>query len=277
MRSDIEIAQAARLKPVAEVAAGLGLRANELEPYGRYKAKVPLEVIERRGEREGRLVLVTGINPTPAGEGKSTVSVGLGDALRHLGLRAILCLREPSLGPVFGMKGGATGGGFSQVVPMEDINLHFTGDFHAITTAHALLSALLDNHLQQGNALGIDPRRITWKRAIDMNDRALRSIVVGLGGPSNGVPRQDGFMITAASEVMAIFALAADRAPFMGEPLEFGSGEQPRHGRTKRRRLPSGHGAPPATTRGAGISAAPARCSGRWPSSTSPTIPRPSG
>jgi formate--tetrahydrofolate ligase len=211
MRSDIEIAQAAQPKPIVEVAAELGLGPDELELYGRYKAKVPLESIRRRSGQTGKLVLVTGINPTPAGEGKSTVSVGLADGLRQRKRRVVLCLREPSLGPVFGVKGGATGGGHAQVIPMEDINLHFTGDFHAITTAHALLSALLDNHLQQGNSLNIDPRRITWKRCIDMNDRALRNIVIGLGGTPNGVPRQDGYMITAASEVMAIFALASDR------------------------------------------------------------------
>ena len=213
MLSDIEIAQSAELLPIAEIAARVGLSEDEIEPYGRTKAKVPLEVIARRSASStGRLVLVTGINPTPAGEGKSTVAVGLADALRQRERRVVLCLREPSLGPVFGMKGGATGGGWSQVVPMDEINLHFTGDFHAITSAHALLSAMLDNHLQQGNELGIDARRLTWKRAVDMNDRALRNIVVGLGGPTNGVPRQDGFLITAASEVMAIFALAADLA-----------------------------------------------------------------
>lgn len=209
MLSDIEIAQAAQLRPIAEIAARLGLEETDLEPYGRTKAKVPLDVIAHRGREPGRLVLVTGINPTPAGEGKSTVSAGLADALRLRNRQAVLCLRQPSLGPVFGVKGGATGGGYAQVVPMEDINLHFTGDFHAITSAHALLSAMLDNHLQQGNDLGIDQRRITWKRAVDMNDRALRNIVVGLGGAGNGVPRQDGFLITAASEVMAIFALAS--------------------------------------------------------------------
>jgi formate--tetrahydrofolate ligase len=210
MKSDIEIAQAARLRPVTEVAESLGLGADALELYGRYKAKVRADAVPAGGA-DGALILVTGINPTPAGEGKSTVSVGLADGLRLLGERAALCLRQPSLGPVFGVKGGATGGGYSQVVPMEDINLHFTGDFHAISTAHALLSAMLDNHLQQGNELGIETRRITWKRTVDMNDRALRNIVIGLGGAGNGVPREDGFLITAASEVMAIFALAADR------------------------------------------------------------------
>jgi formate--tetrahydrofolate ligase len=210
MRSDIEIAQSARLRPILEIADQLGLDESDIEPYGRTKAKVRLDTLRRKATGNGRLVLVTGINPTPAGEGKSTVSVGLADALRLRERRAVLCLREPSLGPVFGMKGGATGGGHAQVVPMEDINLHFTGDFHAITTAHALLSAMLDNHLHQGNDLGLDPRRIAWKRAIDMNDRALRNIVIGLGGTASGVPRQDGFLITAASEVMAIFALASD-------------------------------------------------------------------
>jgi formate--tetrahydrofolate ligase len=210
MLSDIEIAQSARLRPIAEIAAQLGLEEHDIDPYGRHKAKVPLEAIAARATRQGRLVLVTGINPTPAGEGKSTVAAGLADGLKLRGQNVVLCLREPSLGPVFGMKGGATGGGYAQVVPMEDINLHFTGDFHAITSAHALLSAMLDNHLQQGNELGIDPRRISWKRAVDINDRALRSIVVGLGGTGNGVPRQDGFLISAASEVMAIFALAGD-------------------------------------------------------------------
>jgi formate--tetrahydrofolate ligase len=210
MRSDIEIAQSAELQPIVEIAARLGLGESDIEPYGRYKAKVPLETAV--DALPGRLVLVTGINPTPAGEGKSTLAVGLADALRRGDRRVVLCLREPSLGPVFGVKGGATGGGYAQVVPMEDINLHFTGDFHAIGTAHALLSAMLDNHLHHGNELGIDARRITWKRAVDMNDRALRSIVLGLGGPTGGVPRQDGFLITAASEVMAIFCLASDRA-----------------------------------------------------------------
>jgi formate--tetrahydrofolate ligase len=210
MRSDIEIAQSAAMRPITEIAAGLGLGENDIDLYGRYKAKVRLDS-ERAAAGGGKLVLVTGINPTPAGEGKSTVSVGLADGLRLRDRRVVLALREPSLGPVFGMKGGATGGGYAQVVPMEDINLHFTGDFHAITTAHALLSAMLDNHLQQGNELGIDPRRITWKRALDMNDRALRNVVIGLGGTGNGIPREDGFLITAASEVMAIFALASDR------------------------------------------------------------------
>ena len=211
MRSDIEIAQSTQPKPIVEVAAELGLGADDLELYGKYKAKIPLDVIAARKGATGQLILVTGINTTPAGEGKSTLSVGLADGLRRRQRKVVLCLRQPSLGPVFGVKGGATGGGYAQVIPMEDINLHFTGDFHAITTAHALLSALLDNHLQQGNASNLDPRKITWKRCVDMNDRALRKVVIGLGGTPNGIPREDGFMITAASEVMAVFALAADR------------------------------------------------------------------
>jgi formate--tetrahydrofolate ligase len=212
MASDIEIAQAAKLRPIVDVARELDLSDDELELYGKYKAKVDFTAILAKPKRSGKLVLVTGINPTPAGEGKSTVSVGLADGLRLRKKRVVLCLRQPSLGPVFGVKGGATGGGYSQVVPMEDINLHFTGDFHAITTAHALLAAMLDNHLQQGNELGIDVRKITFKRCIDMNDRALRKITIGLGGTPNGIPREDGFQITAASEVMAIFALASDLA-----------------------------------------------------------------
>jgi formate--tetrahydrofolate ligase len=212
MLTDIEIAQAAKMRPIVDIAKKLGLGSDDIELYGQYKAKVRADRVLARNGGQGRLVLVTGINPTPAGEGKSTVAVGLADALQLLGKKVVLALRQPSLGPVFGVKGGATGGGYSQVVPMEDINLHFTGDFHAVTTAHALLSAMLDNHLQQGNALGLDPRRITWKRAVDMNDRALRRIVIGLGGPVQGVPREEGFLITAASEVMAIFALASDRA-----------------------------------------------------------------
>jgi formate--tetrahydrofolate ligase len=212
MLSDIAIAQAANPKPIREVAAELDLGEDDLELYGRYKAKVQLGSIDKRSGSKGRLVLVTGINPTPAGEGKSTLSVGLADALRQREQKVVLCLREPSLGPVFGVKGGATGGGYAQVIPMEDINLHFTGDFHAITTAHALLAAMLDNHLQQGNLRNIDVRRITWKRCIDMNDRALRNIVIGMGGTGNGIPRQDGFMITAASEIMAVFALSSDPA-----------------------------------------------------------------
>ena len=206
--SDIEIAQAARPRPVTEVAAELGLGPDDIDLFGKYKAKIPLDISRR--PVKGRLVLVTACNPTPAGEGKSTVTVGLTQALRRLGKNAMLCMREPSLGPVFGVKGGAAGGGYSQVLPMQDINLHFTGDFHAISSAHGLLSAMLDNHLQWGNALNIDPRRITWRRAIDMNDRALRDIVIGLGGTKNGIAREEGFMIIPASEIMAIVALSRD-------------------------------------------------------------------
>jgi formate--tetrahydrofolate ligase len=207
--SDIEIAQGARLRPIVDVAADLGLGQDEIDQYGRFKAKLPLSLASR--PPKGRLVLVTAINPTPAGEGKSTVSVGLSQALRRLGRDAILCMREPSLGPVFGVKGGAAGGGYSQVVPMEDINLHFTGDFHAIASAHGLLSALMDNHLHQGNALGLDPKRISWPRTIDMNDRALRNAIIGLG-TGNGVVREERWVIIPASEVMAIVALASDAA-----------------------------------------------------------------
>jgi formate--tetrahydrofolate ligase len=204
--SDIEIAQAARLRPITDVAADIGLGADDLDLYGKYKAKIPLEIAQR--PVRGRLILVTAVNPTPAGEGKSTVTVGLTQALRRLGRNAMLCMREPSLGPVFGVKGGAAGGGYSQLLPMQDINLHFTGDFHAITSAHSLLAALLDNHLTQGNALRIDPRRITWPRAIDMNDRALRQAVIGLGGVGNGIVREERWVIVPASEIMAIVALA---------------------------------------------------------------------
>jgi formate--tetrahydrofolate ligase len=209
--SDIAIAQAAKLRPIADVAAEVGLKPDEILPYGRYKAKVSAEAVARR-KPKGRLVLVTGINPTPAGEGKSTVTVGVAQALRRMGKKVVLCIREPSLGPVFGVKGGAAGGGYAQVVPMDEINLHFTGDFHAITSAHNLLSAMLDNHIHHGNALGIDSRRITWPRTIDMNDRALRSIVVGLGGLNGGPTREERFVITPASEIMAILALATDLA-----------------------------------------------------------------
>jgi formate--tetrahydrofolate ligase len=205
--SDIEIAQAAKLRPVADIASELRLAEDEVEFYGRYKAKISLAALARR-KPTGRLVLVTGINPTPAGEGKSTVTVGVTQALRKLGKNAILCMREPSLGPVFGVKGGAAGGGYAQVVPMEDINLHFTGDFHAIASAHNLLSAMLDAHLHHGNALGLDTRRITWPRTIDMNDRALRQIIVGLGGTNGGPTREERFVIIPGSEVMAIMALA---------------------------------------------------------------------
>ena len=208
MLSDIEIAQKATMKPISQIAAGLGIPDDALDPYGRYKAKVSLEYVDSLNDRpDGKLILVTAISPTPAGEGKTTTTVGLGDALNRIGKKTIICLREPSLGPVFGMKGGAAGGGMAQVVPMEDINLHFTGDFNAIGLANNLLSALIDNHIHHGNALGIDVRRITWKRVMDMNDRALRDITVSLGGPGNGYPRQDGFDIVVASEVMAIFCL----------------------------------------------------------------------
>jgi formate--tetrahydrofolate ligase len=208
-RTDIEIAQRAKLRPIVDVAADIGLSPNDLDLYGKYKAKVSLEFSAR--PPRGRLVLVTGINPTAAGEGKSTVTVGLTQAFRRLGVNAVLCIREPSLGPVFGVKGGAAGGGYSQVVPMEDINLHFTGDFHAMSSAHALLSAMIDNHLHHGNALGLDSRRITWPRTIDMNDRALRDCVIGLGGAANGVTREERWVIIPASEVMAIVALATSR------------------------------------------------------------------
>ena len=207
--SDIEIAQAAKLRPIADVARELGLAADEILPYGHTKAKITMAAIRAR-KPSGRLVLVTGINPTPAGEGKSTVTVGLSQALRRLGKKSIVCIREPSLGPVFGVKGGAAGGGYAQVVPMEEINLHFTGDFHAVTSAHNLLSAMLDNHVHHGNTLGLDQRRITWPRTIDMNDRALRQIVVGLGGMNGGPSREDRFVIVPGSEIMAILCLAAD-------------------------------------------------------------------
>ena len=211
MLSDIEIAQGTQLKPIVQVAKELGIEEEELELYGRYKAKLNQSLFQRlRDKPDGKLVLVTAINPTPAGEGKTTTTAGLGQAMAKIGKNAIIALREPSLGPVFGVKGGAAGGGYAQVLPMEDINLHFTGDMHAITSANNLCCAMLDNHLQQGNALGIDPRRILIKRCLDMNDRALRSVVVGLGGKVNGVPREDGFIITVASEVMAILCLAKD-------------------------------------------------------------------
>ncbi len=211
MLSDIEIAQKANMLKITDVAAKLGISEDDVELYGRYKAKLSMDLIRRVQDKpSGKLILVTAITPTPAGEGKSTTTVGLAQALNKLGKKVIVTLREPSLGPCMGMKGGAAGGGYSQVVPMEDINLHFTGDFHAITSAHMLLAAMLDNHIQQGNALNIDPRRICWKRVVDMNDRELRNIVVGLGGKAHGVPREDGFDITVASEVMAILCLAND-------------------------------------------------------------------
>lgn len=211
MLSDIQIAQQAVLKPITKIAQELGIEEEELEPYGRYKAKVNDKLFQRvKNRKDGRLVLVTAINPTPAGEGKTTVTTGLGQAMAKIGKKAVIALREPSLGPVFGVKGGAAGGGYSQVLPMEDINLHFTGDIHAITAANNLLCALLDNHIHQGNSLNIDPRRILIKRCLDMNDRELRNIVAGLGGRINGVPREDGFVITVATEIMAILCLASD-------------------------------------------------------------------
>ena len=208
-KTDIEIAQEATMLPITQVAERAGLKPEQLELYGNHKAKVDIHAL-KDAPMKGKLVLVTAINPTPAGEGKTTTSVGLEDALCRMGKNALLCLREPSLGPVFGIKGGAAGGGYAQVVPMEDINLHFTGDFHAIGAANNLCAAMLDNHIKQGNALGIDPRRVTWKRCVDMNDRQLRSVVDGLGGVANGMPREDGFDITVASEVMAVFCLATD-------------------------------------------------------------------
>lgn len=209
MKTDIEIAQSAKMLPIGQIAEKLGISGDTLEFYGKYKAKLGNEVIEAvKSRKDGKLVLVTAINPTPAGEGKTTTTVGIGQAMQKIGKSAVIALREPSLGPVMGIKGGAAGGGYAQVVPMEDINLHFTGDMHAITAANNLLSAAIDNHIHQGNALNIDPGRITWKRCLDMNDRALRQVVVGLGGRTNGLPREDGFMITVASEVMAILCLA---------------------------------------------------------------------
>ena len=212
--SDIEIAQKAEMKPIIGLAEEkFGIPAEHMDPYGHYKAKVSLEYVNSlTDQKDGKLILVTAISPTPAGEGKTTTTVGLGDAMNRLGKKTIMCLREPSLGPCFGMKGGAAGGGYSQVVPMEDINLHFTGDFHAIGVAHNLLSAMIDNHINHGNALGIDPRRIQWKRVVDMNDRALRKITVGQGGPANGYLREDGYDIVVASEIMAILCLATNRA-----------------------------------------------------------------
>ena len=212
MKSDIQIAQEAVMRPIAQVAAKLGLGEDDISLYGKYKAKINHRLANREGQKQGKLILVTAISPTPAGEGKTTMSVGLADALCAMGKSTMLCLREPSLGPVFGVKGGAAGGGYAQVVPMEDINLHFTGDLHAIGAANNLLAAMVDNHIFQGNALGLDPRRITWKRCVDMNDRQLRFVTDGLGGKVNGTPREDGFDITVASEVMAIFCLATSLA-----------------------------------------------------------------
>lgn len=211
MKTDIEIAQAVTLKPIVEIAERIGLTFDDLELYGKYKAKIDYQTIEKvKQNKDGKLILVTAINPTPAGEGKSTVTIGLADGLNQIGKNAMIALREPSLGPVMGVKGGAAGGGYAQVLPMEEINLHFTGDMHAITTANNALSAFIDNHIHQGNELNIDTRRVIWKRAVDLNDRALREVVVGLGGPVQGVPRQDGFDITVASEIMAILCLATD-------------------------------------------------------------------
>lgn len=210
MLTDIEIAKQADIKPISDIAEKLGISADELEFYGKYKAKLPLSLLKKYENKEdGKLILVTAINPTPAGEGKTTVTVGLGEAMNRIGKKAVIALREPSMGPVFGIKGGAAGGGYAQVIPMEDINLHFTGDMHAITAANNLLCAIIDNHIQQGNELRIDPRRILFKRCLDMNDRALRNVVIGLGGNVNGVPREDGFMITVASEIMAILCLSS--------------------------------------------------------------------
>ncbi|MFA6168872.1 MAG: formate--tetrahydrofolate ligase [Gemmatimonadaceae bacterium] len=228
--TDIEIAQRAKLRHIRDVAADLGLNEDDLDLYGKYKAKINLEITQR--PPKGKLVLVTAINPTAAGEGKTTTAVGLAQALRRIGTNAVLAIREPSLGPVFGVKGGAAGGGYSQVLPMDDINLHFTGDFHAISSAHGLLSAMLDNHLQQGNALGIDHRRITWPRTIDMNDRALRHCIIGLGGPMDGVPREEKFVIIPASEIMAILALAtspADLERRLGDIVVGSTGGPSRH------------------------------------------------
>ena len=208
MKTDIEIAREADIQPISDIAEKIGITDNYLEPYGKYKAKINLNINEDEtiaGQSEGKLILVTAMTPTPAGEGKTTTTIGLSDAMASLGHKTLTCVREPSLGPCFGMKGGGAGGGMSQVIPMEDINLHFTGDFHAITSAHNLLSAALDNHLHHGNLLNIDHRKIVWNRVLDLNDRALRQAVIGLGGPLNSIPRQDTFSITAASEIMAIF------------------------------------------------------------------------
>ena len=238
MLSDIEIAQAAKMQPITEIAANLGLQGEDVIPYGHYKAKLNHK-LAKADKPEGKLILVTAISPTPAGEGKTTTSVGLADAMNALGKKTMLCLREPSLGPVFGIKGGAAGGGYAQVVPMEDINLHFTGDIHAIGAANNLLAAMIDNSIQQGNPLNIDPRRITWKRCMDMNDRQLRFIVDGLGGKVNGTPREDGFDITVASEVMAVFCLATDlddlKAPSVPHRLRLHLRRPARHRRADRR------------------------------------------
>ncbi|WP_026673948.1 formate--tetrahydrofolate ligase [Alkalihalobacterium bogoriense] len=216
MKSDIEIAYEAKMVKIEEICANLGLKEEEWEPYGRYKAKLSLDILKKEKTKEAKVILVTSINPTPAGEGKSTVTVGLGQALNKVGKKAIIALREPSLGPTMGIKGGASGGGYSQVMPMEEINLHFTGDLHAITTANNALAALIDNHIHQGNECGLDVRRIVWKRVVDLNDRALRQVTIGLGGPTQGVPREDGFNITVASEIMAILCLATSLEDLKG-------------------------------------------------------------
>jgi formate--tetrahydrofolate ligase len=227
-KSDIQIAQEAKLQPIQAIGETLGLRESDLEVYGRFKAKLTTEAIERLRERpDGVLVFVTAMTPTPAGEGKSTTTVGLGDAFRRIGKRSMVAIREPSLGPCFGIKGGAAGGGYAQVMPMEDINLHFTGDFHAVTSAHNLLGAVLDNHIFQGNALGFDVRRVAWKRVLDMNERALRNVVLGLGGSAHGVPRESGFEITAASEIMAALCLASDLADLKARVARMIVGERP--------------------------------------------------
>ena len=207
--TDIEIAQQCEMKPITEIAKTAGIDEKYIEQYGRYKAKIDLSIMDAPNGKDGKLILVTAMTPTPAGEGKTTTTIGLADGLKRIGKNVTVALREPSLGPVFGVKGGAAGGGYAQVVPMEDINLHFTGDFHAIGAANNLLAAMIDNHIHQGNALGIDPRRITWKRCVDMNDRQLRFVVDGLGGKANGVPREDGYDITVASEIMAVLCLSS--------------------------------------------------------------------
>ncbi|HEY9574853.1 MAG TPA: formate--tetrahydrofolate ligase, partial [Lachnospiraceae bacterium] len=209
-KTDIEIAQENTMLPITEIAQAAGINEKYLEQYGKYKAKIDYRLLKENKNQDGKLILVTAINPTPAGEGKTTTTVGLADGMKRLGKNVMVALREPSLGPVFGVKGGAAGGGYAQVVPMEDINLHFTGDFHAIGAANNLLAAMVDNHIFQGNALGIDPRKITWKRCVDMNDRQLRKIIDGLGGRVDGTPREDGYDITVASEIMAVLCLAKD-------------------------------------------------------------------
>jgi formate--tetrahydrofolate ligase len=245
VKSDIEIAREAKMKPIMEIGKGLGIPEKDLIPYGHTKAKVHLDYIDSlKSKPDGKLILVTAINPTPAGEGKTTTTVGLGDGLNRIGKKAMVALREPSLGPCFGMKGGAAGGGYAQIVPMEDINLHFTGDFHAITSAHNLLSAMIDNHIYWGNELGIDTRRVAWRRVMDMNDRALREIVCSLGGVANGYPREAGFDITVASEIMAILCLATsieDLERRIGQiVVAYKKDKSPVRGRTSRRRRHGG-------------------------------------